>query len=535
MAAAPAEASAPKTSAGLRPSVARAVSFRFALAPEDGDAFAARLEQLSGVAATNTVIDTIILDTPDHAIAGSGLGFGIRRSGDAGGRRGWKKFVTPLSSATPKAARRGLNRSLRRADAISVVARVETRRRLWELRFGECRAELWVDLSTGQMNGKEIAVASAIFASDAPNADFCHFVTAVCDPERLRLCAESDLRRIYRLCEGALPAHVTAFAPELDADMDAAAAFRVIATACFDQFLLNEAAIRATGDREAVHQCRVALRRLSACLRFFKAFVAGADYEALWQEFKELGADLRKARDLDVLIADVLAPALAHDPPSGAKVLMREIEARRDKAHADLAAMLRRPAAAALFLRFAIWLQIGDWTCSADPKSQRRRFMPIVKYARREFAALNRKFALRCLQLPQMEQEERHRTRIRAKNLRYDAEFLKTLARRQTARKRLAAFIDAVKGLQTVLGDWNDVLMARQFLNSLALEDKGKPEGEVQGEAKMPAKPKRPSLAAAAEALRQRIEAIAETEFNERSAKACQALGDAKPFWTKLA
>ncbi len=535
MAAGPAEAEAPEPSENARPSPSHAVSLGFALAVEDVDYFAERLDRLSGVAAANMVFRAVYLDTPDHAIAGLGLGFGIRRR-DLGKRAGWKRFVAPLSAATPKTARRELGHCLRRAAGISVVARVETQRRLWLLRWGDCQAEVRLDRSTALMNSKEVGVASASFASDAPNADFFHFVTAACDPDRLRLSAESDLLRIYRLCDGPLPPYVVAFAPELDADMEAAAGFRAVATACFDQFLLNEAAIRVTGDHEAVHQCRVALRRLSACLRFFSAFVSGPDYEAVWRDLKELGAHLRKARDLDVLIADVIAPALAVDPPSGAKALMREIEARREHAYADLVAELRAPSAAALFLRFAIWLQIGDWTCSADSESRRRRCMPIVRYARRKFATLNHKFVLRCAELAEVSQEERHRTRIRAKNMRYDAEFLEALTRGKTANKRLRAYLHAMRNLQMVLGNWNDIVMARQFFISFVAEAKEEVKEEVEGDVKMATAAKRhASLAATAEALGRRIDSISEAEFSEKSAKACQALVKVKPFWTKLA
>jgi CHAD domain-containing protein len=538
MAGVPAEAAAPEPVDNARRSPNRAVSLSFVLAAEDADGFAARLNRLSGVGAANLASRTVYLDTPDHAITGLGLGFGIRRRNTTK-RSGWKRFVTPLSAATPKSARRRLNHSLRCAAAISVVACVETQRRQWLLRFDDCQAELRLDCSTAQMNGREVAVASASFTSNAPNADFFQFVAAACDPEKLRLSAESDLLRIFRLNHdgfglkqskviGPLPPHLTAFAPDLDAAMDAAAGFRTIAMACFDQFLLNEAAIRATGDREAVHQCRVALRRLSACLRFFSDFVVGSDYEALWQGFKELGAHLRKARDLDVLIADVVAPALAFRPPAGATALMRELEARREQAHADLVGALCAPASAALFLKFVIWLQVGDWMHSVDPKSRQRQIMPIVKYMRREFATLNHKFVLRCCELSTATQEERHRTRIRAKNLRYDAEFLETLARGKTAMKRLRVFIQTLKTLQTVLGNWNDIVMAHRFFIAFGAEAKGK--------AKMVTKTKRrSSLAFAAEALSQRIGSMSETEFREKSSKACQALVKGKPFWTKLA
>ncbi len=549
MTAVPAEASAPEPSAGARPPIGHAVSLRFVLAAEDADHLAERLDRLSGVGAASETLRVVYLDTPDHAIAALGLGFGIRRRGESGpasgqraavvGRSGWKRFIEPLSAATPRTARRELGRCLRHATAIEVAAQVETQRRLWSFPCGDSHAGVSLDRSTAAMSGKEVVLASARFACDAPNAEFFRFVTEACEADSLRLSAESDLARAYRSCDGPNAPNVMAFAPELDADMDAGAAFRVIAAACFDQFLLNETAIRATGDREAVHQCRIALRRLSACLRFFSGFIGGSDYETVRADLKELGAHLRNARDLDVMIAAVIAPALAVDPPSGAPALMREIEARREKAYADLVARLRAPASAAFFLRFAIWLEAGDWTRSIDLKTVTRRGEPIVRYARRKFERLNSQFAECCAELAKVSQEERHRTRIRAKNIRYDAEFFDSLARGKIADKRLRAFIEAVKDLQTVLGDWNDILMARQFLASFGEEAeadaKTGTETGIQTETATVAKPKRRStMVAAANALAQRIGEISEAEFADKSAKACRSLAKVKPFWAKF-
>lgn len=497
----------------------RAASFIFALAPDQVEAIAQRLTQLSGAAAALSRVELIILDTPEAAIAKAGLVFAVKRSLDSK-RRGWKRTVAPLSarSTTPRGA---LKKILKQAADIKVLARVETEQRFWPLRFGDRRAEITLDHASARMNGKEVAVASLTCASDAAKIDFFNFVTAAFDPERMRLIAETDLERIYRLCDGPLDPYVTATLPKLDADMDAAEGFRTVAGACLTQILANEAAIRASDDHEAVHQCRVGFRRLSACLRFFSNFIRGPDYDALWDAFAELRTHLREARDLDVLIAEVIAPAIAEGPVAGADALMQELEGRRAAAHADLLDTLRRPATGALFFRFAIWLSIGDWTMqTADVKAARLRQMPLLKFAQRKFATANDKFEACCAHLAEATSEERHRTRIRAKNMRYAAEFFESLARSKAARRRLRNFLKPVKELQTVLGEWNDILVARRVLMGFA---------EPQAGQKAP-----PLLAAPAAALADRIQLLGDSEFIERSAKACQALVAGEPFWRKL-
>ncbi len=494
-------------------------ALRFALAAEDIDALVKRLDRLSGLRAMTAQFQAIVLDTPEHAIANAGLQFGIRRR-LIGNRGGWKRFAEDLSVATPRSARGLLKKILRQAEVVDVAAQIATKRRFWLLRFGECRADITLDHLTALIGETEVVVASVTFASPAANADFFDFVTAAVDPSRLRLSAESNLLRIYRLVGVLATSYVYAFAPALHSRMNAAAAFRATASACLDQFLMNEAAFRTTGDREAVHQCRVALRRLSACLKFFRNFVEGVDCDMLLDEFADIRGHLRAARDLDVFAADIIAPAIGKEPDPDAKALLQEIERRRDLAHAELAALLNRPHSAGLFLRFALWLLDGDWCRSEDEKSRKHRAMPIVKYAERKFAAMSGKFSVACAELGDVAPAERHRTRIRAKNLRYDAEFMESLVRGKTAEKRLRAFLKALKGLQTVLGDWNDLLVARTFLLSF---DSG-PERSADENA----------LAAAAMRLADHIHLVEDDEFRQKSAHCCQALVDSRPFWSKL-
>lgn len=517
-AASPGEAGAGESAEDGDSEACRAAALHFVLGPEYVEAFTERLDRLSGLRAMRAQFQTIVLDTQDHAIASAGLQFGIRRR-MIGGRGGWKRILEDLSTATPRSARRQFKDVLRQGHAIVATAQIATKRRFWLLRFGDCRADITLDHMIAATDEKQVALASVTFATPAANSDFFDFVTAAFDPERLRPSAESDLQRIYRLFGEPLAPYALAFPPVLRPRMDAAAALRATASACFDQFLLNEAAIRATGDHEAVHQCRVALRRLSACFKFFGTFVEGADRDALLADFRDIRNHLRIARDLDVLIATVIAPAVAADPSPDAKALLDEIAQRRAHAHEDLASLLRRPASAALFLRFALWLHDGDWCSSPEAKSRKHRATSITAYAERKFALLNQKFLAACAALGEATAEERHATRIRAKNMRYDAEFMESLARGKAAQKRRQTFLKAVKDLQTVLGDWNDLLVAREFLLSF----------QAGGD-----QPENAALHAAAARIAEHIHLIDDESFRKKSAHCCQALVDSRPFWSKL-
>src|SRR3546814_13103303 len=84
--------------------------------------------------------------------------------------------------------------------------------------------------------------------------------------------------------------------------MTAADAFRHIAQSCVRQFRLNEALLLAGRDAGALHQVRVALRRLRSAFSIFKPVIGGDAHTPLRDELRWLASELANARNLDVLL-----------------------------------------------------------------------------------------------------------------------------------------------------------------------------------------------------------------------------------------
>lgn len=158
-----------------------------------------------------------------------------------------------------------------------------------------------------------------------------------------------------------------------------------------------------------------------------------------------------------------------------------------------------------------------------DPEREDLRHEKIAPLVERKLAKATRKFKERCDELEEANQEERHRIRIRAKNLRYSGEFFETLVAPKAARKRFRAFITALKDLQTILGKENDLRMTRRFLASLAQEIG---EGRAADADK--------ATLAAIESLAGSIEGLSEAEFQRRAGKARRALAEIKSFWSEI-
>jgi triphosphatase len=518
----------------------RDISCRFELDVRDCDWLLAALRRIGAEPTGETKDFALYLDTPETAIGNRGVALGIHRAGeitsediktavDRAARglptaKGWARSVAPLSAATPLEARRWLSSLLRREDTrrkLRVLFQVETQANRWHADTGRAKTEINLVRARMTADRKQASFAVVSFASKTGAEDFFALLGEICTPTKLRMSAEEIVLRGYRFSGRLRDSYITAFAPKLTADMDVATAFRTIARACFDQFLLNEPAIRLTRNREAVHQSRVALRRLSTSLRIFSSLVSGAGRDELRRDLRELAAHLQKARDLDVLTAEAIAPAIGADAPAPAKNLLGSIEARRNSAYDELVATLSAPQTAKLFSRIVGWIEAGDWM--RDPKREDLRREKIVPFVERKLAKATRKFKERCEELGNADQEERHRIRIRAKNLRYSGEFFETLIATKAAHKRFRAFIAALKDLQTLLGKENDVRMTRRFLASLAQEIGGDRAPDADK-----------AVLAAVESLARSIKGLSEAEFQRRAVKARRAFADVKPFWSEI-
>ena len=251
----------------------------------------------------------------------------------------------------------------------------------------------------------------------------------------LRLGMRSKNERGYALAEGRLDRPAKADALQLDPGMSEADAFRAIAFACLRHFRLNEMALLAARDPDALHQARVALRRLRSALTLFRHTVRGRDYQQLREELRWFAGQLGEARNLDVLLAPDAPPPFADDA-----ALRAALQAEREAAYDRVMAALELERARALLLRLALWLEAGGW-----------RFKPRAEGDVRALAAHQlerqwRKVRRRGAELGTLDADAEHQLRIDIKKLRYSAEFLASLYTGKPAAGRRSRFIAGAEG-----------------------------------------------------------------------------------------
>lgn len=277
----------------------------------------------------------------------------------------------------------------------------------------------------------------------------------------LALCDRTDWRQIgLSRCEIGLSALDAPLRPGrrkarpcvIGAKESSGRAFTKIMEESLAQFLANDPAV--IGDTaEAVHQSRVAIRRLRAGLRAFKPALPPRERQAFNTDLRWLQQSLGKSRDWHVFQTETL-PAIAGLDDTQRKSL--DELASRQQASGLAAAMeaLASRRATRLILCFQRWLHTSAERDSALDRPVEKRAAKLARKSYRRLAAAGALSTSRPM-------AEIHAIRIRGKQLRYALEFfasLKTLAPYMPA-------LPALKTLQTHLGNANDAAVALRLLS----------------------------------------------------------------------
>jgi inorganic triphosphatase YgiF len=283
-----------------------------------------------------------------------------------------------------------------------------------------------------------------------------------------RSAAELDLRskaeRGYGLAQGSEEQVVSAEPIELEADMAASDAFRVIARATVRHFSGNADAVRNL-DAEGVHQMRVGLRRLRAAISLFSKVLPRAGTGAVKRELKWLTGELAPAREIDVFIKEQVEPITRDRALSrGGKAIKDEFDERR--AHA--LARAKKAVSSERFRRLLV--DTLEWIESNPVQPTGHPDVPIEDFAADLLHRRTRKARKEGQHLDRLSAPARHKLRIRIKKIRYAVEFFEGLFPAKRERRKLARLSKHLKKIQDALGALNDFVAHRKMALAAALQ-----------------------------------------------------------------
>ena len=266
---------------------------------------------------------------------------------------------------------------------------------------------------------------------------------------------QSKSERGYNLAGSQQACAIKAGPVPLTAEMTSADALQSIAQSCIRHFRMNEAIFSTRDDADALHQCRVALRRLRSALTLFKPMLRDERYEALRAEVKWMAATLGVARNIDVFTDNL------KDQP-----IPRTLRSARKDSYAKARAALDSPRWREFMLEFVEWLAIDSWSTQPDDVSLLKE--PIKHRATYILDRFLKRLKRRGRHLATLDDQARHRVRVEAKKLRYAAEFFAALFSGK-AEKRRKAFGQAIEAMLDSLGELNDLTIASTLRSDLAL------------------------------------------------------------------
>ena len=233
------------------------------------------------------------------------------------------------------------------------------------------------------------------------------------------------------------------------------------------------------GQPEAIHQMRVAARRLRSLLATGRSLLTAGAADGIRTELQWISGVLGAARDPTV-VEERLRELLAEEPPGlvvgpAAEQINESLDASAAAGMKEVIAALEGERYAFLLERLSGFVADAPWTAKASrppEKTVRKLVAKDEARLRRAVDGLAPREAGEADEGtgagsgPESRDAGLHEIRKSAKRLRYAAEFAATVARKKDA-KRLVRTAAASRRIQTALGLHQDSVVAQTLLSEL--------------------------------------------------------------------
>jgi inorganic triphosphatase YgiF len=418
-------------------------------------------------------LSSVYFDTPDCRLLDAGCSLRVRSVGarsvqtlksldrNAGlfDRAEWEEEVDgpwPDLSQLRKAGLRDL-----KIKSVKPVVRTEIERRKYQVAQSGAELEIDIDLGTVSAGSRERRVSELeIELIRGSPAAAVQIARRIADDVPVKLAVMSKAERGFSLAKGKTSPWRKAEPVQLRRGMSVAKGFEIIVASCLRHFRLNEPFLAARKNVEALHQTRVAIRRLLSALAVFRPIVGDLQFDRIRDEFRWFIAESGEARNLDVYLQRDLSADQRQF------VGERRIDAYARTIKAIDSARFRR-----LMLDVLAWSLMGQWR--GNPRAGK----PLEQFVNRRVDSLWSKIA--CAdRVATMGDRKRHHVRIQVKKLRYALEFADGLHRCRPKRKK--AFEKALEELQESLGSLHDIATARSLIALNSWLQTSEPTGKIK-------------------------------------------------------
>jgi inorganic triphosphatase YgiF len=474
----------------------RDTDFRFLATPEELTAVLEEPALAPLRAAVAQAETSTFFDTPERSLERAGLVLRLRQGADgrifqsleasrpglprADGESPESVLAEPIELARHEPDLSHLAQSqLGEVDLarLAPIFTLRLKRRVALITFTVARIEVTLDEGEIIAADKRLPVLEMSFEMKSGRRRGLHaFVRKMSRRTPLQISLIGAAERGLRLVAGSWGQPVKMAAPQLDPDMEARDGFAAIARNCLRQVMLNAPAFEGSEVVEAIHQTRVAVRRLRAAMSLFRPLLADERGPRIARDLKWISDLLGHARDIDVLLTERIQPAVeSGERIPGLGDLTEIITQKQALTHADLLAGLKSVRHRRLITELLLWIEDGDWrephAASAGPEAEGEGAADaageaapdlvhpeekLKLFLARRLRAARRKLARLGAHMESLPEEELHQLRIRAKKLRYQAAFFTSLAQGPKTGKRYGRLVVALEEVQEVLGHMHD-------------------------------------------------------------------------------
>jgi inorganic triphosphatase YgiF len=430
-------------------------------------------------------LQSTYFDTPDRWLSSHRMALRVRRIGSKriqtlkapaagpGGLQNFEEIEAEISSDRPQLAAVTQAKLSRKLERENVWRRL---RPLFETRFqraafltehGEATIEVAIDQGSIIAGGRRLPIAEIELELKSGAAAALYdlaeqLALQLAEDVPVRLGAETKAARGYALADGLDPSPHKAEPITLAPDMSTEEAFVDIVNNCLEQLRANEEAVLSTEDDEAIHQFRVALRRLRALMSAYRDLVDDDIQAMISIDLRWLQRQFGPARDLDVLIAETLQPIHNRLRAQAAfDQLIQIAEAARAEARRAAHLAIENPRYVSMLIQFYRHLHSGGWRRAS---ARARLGAPVGDFARPLLQSRHKRLMRLGGRYEQLPEPELHRLRLLAKKMRYAAEAFHSLFKPKATKK----YIGALTAIQDSLGSLNDAFVSRQLLSALA-------------------------------------------------------------------
>ncbi|WP_026605754.1 CYTH and CHAD domain-containing protein [Methylocapsa acidiphila] len=413
-------------------------------------------------------LDATYFDTADRDLWKHGFSLRLRRSAkrlvqtvkrdmESGvQRREWECEITgpaldfaaidgtPLGELTE---RREIRESLR------PLFRVCIERMSFQLDQGATRIECAVDRGEIEAGGSKLPISELeleLKGGDA--AGLFDVARRLVQETSLLPSAISKAERGYLLARGSWGRSAKGEKLRLSAEKTNPQAFRSICSRRLHDFMLNEAAFSGDDRVEAVHQARVAIRRLRATISLFKPMVRDDAVAKIQDELRWLAGLLGAARDLDILCAKLRSPKTDPTARQALQPFADRLEAKRRRLYQEALNGARSARGRILLIELIAWIENGQWRAQPSDALE----ASLSNFIGGRLKKRSKKLKTLGADLANLGSEARHRVRIEAKKLRYMSEFFGDALDGVADRKEMKRFVQSLGDLQAALGEMHD-------------------------------------------------------------------------------